>query len=76
MDQMAFLPDIRPTGYPAILKTGYRLSGRTSGECRIPDILPDTGYSIPARCSTELLKKLKHLKSTNKSKNVLLISGF
>ena len=25
-------------GYPAILKTGYRFSGRISGGCRIPDI--------------------------------------
>ena len=35
-------------GYPAILKTGYWISGRISGGCRIPDIrpdiLPDTGY--------------------------------
>ena len=23
MDRIAVLPDIRPTGYPAILKTGY-----------------------------------------------------
>ena len=25
MDRIAVLPDIRPTGYPAILKTGYRI---------------------------------------------------
>ena len=44
IDRIAVLPDKRPTGYPAILKTGYRISGG----CRIPDIrpdiLPDTGY--------------------------------
>ena len=27
MDRIAVLPDIRPTGYPAILKTGYQISG-------------------------------------------------
>ena len=25
MDRIAVLPDIQPTGYPAILKTGYRI---------------------------------------------------
>ena len=51
MDRIAVLPDIRPftkpdTGYPAgyPMGAGYRISGR------IPDI------SMPARCSTELLK--------------------
>ena len=39
-------PDSSFAGYPAILKTGYRISGG----CRIPDI------SMPVRCSTELLK--------------------
>ena len=43
MDQIAVLLDIWPTGYPAILKTGYRISGRVSSGCQIPDILPDTG---------------------------------
>ena len=37
-------PDSSFAGYPAILKTGFRISGG----CRIPDIrpdiLPDTGY--------------------------------
>ena len=41
-------PDSSFAGYPAILKTGFRISGRISGGCRIPDIrpniLPDTGY--------------------------------
>ena len=32
MDRIAVLPDIRPTGCPAILKSSYRISGR------IPDI--------------------------------------
>ena len=50
MDRIAVLPDIRPSGYPAILKTGYRISGRISGGCRIPDI------SMPVCCSAELLK--------------------
>ena len=52
-------------GYPAILKTEYRISGG----CRIPDI------SMSVRYSKELLKELKRLKSSNKSKNVILISG-
>ena len=41
-------PDSNFAGYPAIVKTGYWISGRISGGCRIPDIrpdiLPDTGY--------------------------------
>ena len=48
MDRIAVLLDIRLTGHPAILKTGYRISGRISSGCRIPDIRPDiqpdTGY--------------------------------
>ena len=36
MDRIAVLPDIRPTGYPAIVKIGYRISGG----CRIPVIRP------------------------------------
>jgi hypothetical protein len=37
MHRILFLPDIRPTGYPANPKAGYRISGKG----RIPDILPD-----------------------------------
>ena len=43
-------PNFHFAGYPAILKTGYRISGRISGGCRIPDI------SMPVCCWTELLK--------------------
>jgi hypothetical protein len=38
MLRILFLPDIRPAGYPANPKAGYRISGKG----RIPDILPDT----------------------------------
>jgi hypothetical protein len=31
-----FLPDIRPAGYPANPKAGYRISGRISAKDRIP----------------------------------------
>ena len=50
MDRIAVLRDIRPTGYPAILKTGYRISGRISGGCRIPEIrpIPTNYYHIKA----------------------------
>jgi hypothetical protein len=42
MHRTLFLPDIRPAGYPANPKAGYRISGRISGEGRIPNIRPDT----------------------------------
>jgi hypothetical protein len=42
MHRILFLPDIRPAGYPANPKAGYRISGRISGKGRIPDIRPDT----------------------------------
>jgi hypothetical protein len=42
MHRIQFLPDIRPTGYPADPKAGYRISGRISSKSRIPDIRPDT----------------------------------
>jgi hypothetical protein len=38
MDRILLLPDIRPSGYPANPKAGYRISGKG----RIPDIRPDT----------------------------------
>jgi hypothetical protein len=41
MHRILFLLDIRPTGYPANPKAGYRISGRKSGKGRIPDIRPD-----------------------------------
>jgi hypothetical protein len=31
MHRILFLPDIRPAGYPAYPKAGYRISGRISG---------------------------------------------
>jgi hypothetical protein len=31
MHRILFLPDIRPAGYPANPKAGYRISGRISG---------------------------------------------
>jgi hypothetical protein len=37
MHRILFLPDIRPAGYPANPKAGYRISGKG----RIPDIRPD-----------------------------------
>jgi hypothetical protein len=42
MHRILFLPDIRPAGYPANPKAGYRISG--SG--RIPDIRPDLRTDI------------------------------
>jgi hypothetical protein len=42
MHRILFLPDIRPAGYPANQKAGYRISGRISGKGWIPDIRPDT----------------------------------
>jgi hypothetical protein len=44
MHRIVFLPDIRPAGYPANSKAGYRISGRISGKGRIPDIRPDTWF--------------------------------
>ena len=44
MDWIAVLPDIWPTEYLAILKTGYRISGWISSGCQIPDMQPDTRY--------------------------------
>jgi hypothetical protein len=38
MHRILFLPDIRPAGYPANPKAGYRISGKG----RIPNIRPDT----------------------------------
>jgi hypothetical protein len=38
MHRTLFLPDIRPAGYLANPKAGYRISGKG----RIPDIRPDT----------------------------------
>jgi hypothetical protein len=32
MHRILIWPDIRPAGYPANLKTGYRISSRISGE--------------------------------------------
>jgi hypothetical protein len=37
MHRILFLPDIRPAGYPANPKAGYRISDKG----RIPDIRPD-----------------------------------
>jgi hypothetical protein len=42
MHRILILPDIKPAGYPAKPKAGYRISGRISGKGRIPDIRPDT----------------------------------
>ena len=56
MDHIAVLPDIRPTGDRAILKTGYQISGRISGGCWIPDIQPDTGYFRHMMNCTKILK--------------------
>ena len=69
MDWIAVLPDIRPTGYPAILKTGYQISGG----CRIPDIRPDilldTGYfRHMINGTTIFLKILHHFIKTRASK--------
>jgi hypothetical protein len=41
MHRILLLPDIRPAGYPASPKAGYRISGRISGYGQIPDIRPD-----------------------------------
>ena len=69
MDRIAVLPDIRPAGYPAILKTGYRISDRISGGCRIPDILPDTGYFRHMINDAKIsLKILNHFSKTRASK--------
>jgi hypothetical protein len=38
MHQIMILPDIRPAGYPATLKAGFRMSGRISGWSRIRNI--------------------------------------
>jgi hypothetical protein len=35
MHRILILPDIRPAGYPAKPKAGYRISGRISGKGRI-----------------------------------------
>ena len=59
MDRIAVLPDIRPTGYLAILKTGYRISGRISGGCQIPDIRPYSGYFRHMMNYTKILKSLR-----------------
>jgi hypothetical protein len=40
MHRILILPDIRPAGYPAKPKAGYRISGKG----RIPDIRPDTWF--------------------------------
>jgi hypothetical protein len=40
MHRILFLPDIRPAGYAANPKAGYRISGKG----RIPDIRPDTWF--------------------------------
>jgi hypothetical protein len=40
MHRILILPDIRPAGYPAKPKAGYRISGQG----RIPDIRPDTWF--------------------------------
>ena len=61
MDRIAVLPDIRPTRYPANFKTGYRISGRIFGGCRIPDIRPDTGYFRHMINYTKILKELKQI---------------
>jgi hypothetical protein len=44
MHRILILPDIRPAGYPAEPKAGYRISGRISVKGRIPDIRPDTWF--------------------------------
>ena len=75
MDHIAVLPDIRPTGYPAILKTGYQISGRMSGGCWIPDIRLDTGYFSHMINYTKIPKELKHLKSSRMRKFLLSISS-
>jgi hypothetical protein len=41
MHRILIWPDIRPAGYLAKLKAGYRIAGRLSGAGRIPDIQPD-----------------------------------
>jgi hypothetical protein len=40
MHRILFLPDIRPAGYPANSKAGYRMSGKG----RIPDIGYPAGW--------------------------------
>jgi hypothetical protein len=42
MHRILIWPDIRPAGYPANLKAGYRISGRISGKA---------GYRISGRIS-------------------------
>ena len=75
MDWIAVLPDIQPTGYPAIFKTVYWISGG----CRIPDIrpdiLPDTGYFNASLLFDRVSQIIETSQIFKQSKNVLLISG-
>jgi hypothetical protein len=57
MHQILIWPHIRPAGYPANLKTGYRISGRISGEAgyRISGrISGEAGYRISGRISCRI----------------------
>jgi hypothetical protein len=56
MHRILFLPDIRPAGYPANPKAGYRISGKG----RIPDIRPDIwiGNYIFGKISNKFINKL------------------
>jgi hypothetical protein len=55
------LSDIRPAGYPANLKAGYRISGRLSGAGRILDLFIFC-YVNAATCSRRhFLKKFYEL---------------
>jgi hypothetical protein len=63
MHRILFLPDIRPAGYPANLKAGYRISGKG----RIPDIRPDIRLdtwldnNMFGEISNKFIKQLYHL---------------
>jgi hypothetical protein len=60
MHRILFLPDIRPAGYPANPKAGYRISGKG----RIPDIRPDTWLDnyIFGKISNKFIKTPLQLK--------------
>jgi hypothetical protein len=56
MHRILILPDIRPAGYPANPKAGYRISGKG----RIPDIRPDTWFDkyIFGKISNKFVKTI------------------
>jgi hypothetical protein len=56
MHRILILPDIRPAGYPAKPKAGYRISGKG----RIPDIRPDTWFDnyIFVKISNKFVKTI------------------